>query len=93
MLSKEQLKDEIRLFDKDMVQFVKEYLKDHYYLSSKKLAIEYEGCKSHEHPTRNCVWRFGGILSDLAKLGVVEKFNARSYRKKINWIMRLERIE
>ncbi len=36
---------------------------------------------------------FGQILSDLAFIGVLEKFNTFTYKKTINWLQRLEIFE
>ena len=65
------------------MDFVKTYLKAHYYVSARKLAKVYTDYipNFNKHSIANV---FGRILRDLKDLGIIEKYNSKQYKKIIN---------
>lgn len=80
----------LRNHDKELLDFTKEYLKEHYYVSSKALARTIQKCSQFDKTNRKLTTSFGQILGNLTNLGILERYNAFTYKKSINWILKLE---
>ena len=65
---------------KPLIEFTRQYLKSHVYVSSVKLTKAYNNGKKNI-PLAQC---FGRILTDLRNLGVIEKFNSKQWRRIID---------
>ena len=69
------------VIDNSELAFAEEWLKTHQYLSSKKLAQQYNKCKKGEKPSRSSTCVFGQILRRFREKGLVEKWNSYQYKK------------
>lgn len=64
------------------LEFAEDYLKNHTFLSAKRLTVLYEGLGQKDgKPSRSNVWFFGAILRDFREKGLIFKYNGRQYRK------------
>ena len=79
--------------DDDMLQFTREFLEEHHYLSAKMLSREYNKCSNrYDKPSRSSLAKFGQILGNLTNIGVLEKYNSFQYKKKTEYkVKKIER--
>lgn len=77
---KEQLL-EIALEERNkLLEFTEKYLEPDNFISSRRLAIAFEGTVMREQPTKRLACQFGQILRSFKGKGVLEKYNNQQYR-------------
>lgn len=69
-----------------LLKFAKNHLKTNTYISSRNLALVYDKCGGRGKPNRSLMWKFSRILGILRDDGLIEKFNTRVHKKKLNSI-------
>ncbi|MBA7531392.1 hypothetical protein ES705_23604 [subsurface metagenome] len=84
-IKKEKKEKELRIAleeGNDRLEFAEEYLKNHTFLSTKRLSILYESLEKNDgKPSRSNVWYFGAILRSFREKGLIEKYNNKQYKK------------
>lgn len=84
-LNKEKKEKELRIALEEgnkRLEFAEDYLKNHTFLSTKKLTTLYEELgKNDGEPSRSNVWHFGAILRSFKEKGLIFKYNGRQYIK------------
>ncbi|MEE9378850.1 MAG: hypothetical protein V3V33_12535 [Candidatus Lokiarchaeia archaeon] len=64
-----------------ILDFALEYIKEHTYITSRKMALVYGKCVKTEKPSGSLVRHFGRIMGQFKKEGLIEKFNSHQYKK------------
>ena len=63
-----------------LIDFTEKFIEQSTFVSSRRLAIAFEGTVMREQPTRRLVYRFGQVLRHFKDKGILEKYNNQQYR-------------